>query len=43
MSRFEALIAVIRSGQLSPAQLAAEMQDKVFAAYYRQRAPEGIE
>lgn len=38
MSRFELLIASIRSGQLSPDQIAAEMTDKAFAAYYRQRA-----
>lgn len=37
MSRFEQLIACIRSGQLSPAQIAAEMKDRTFAAYYAQR------
>lgn len=37
MSRFEALIAAIRSGQLTEAQIAAEMRDPVFAAYYNQR------
>lgn len=37
-SRFELLIACIRSGQLSEAQIAAEMTDKAFAAYWRQRA-----
>jgi len=38
MSRFEALLACIRSGQLSDAQLAAEMKDKLFAAYYARHA-----
>lgn len=37
MSRFELLIACIRSGQLSDEQIAAEMRDPAFAAYYKQR------
>lgn len=37
MSRFEALISCIRSGQLSDGQIAAELRDAVFAAFYRQR------
>jgi hypothetical protein len=40
MSRFEALIACIRSGQLSPEQIALELTDPVFAAYYRQQVKE---
>lgn len=38
MSRFEQLFACIRSGQLTEAQIAAEMRDPAFAAYYKQRA-----
>lgn len=37
MSRFEQLLACIRSGQLSEAQIAAEMRDPVFLAYWKQR------
>lgn len=37
MSKFEALIECIDSGQLSARQFVAEMSDPVFAAYYRQR------
>lgn len=37
MSRFELLLSCIRSGQLSAAQIAAELQDKAFAAYWKQR------
>lgn len=37
-SRWELLLAAIRSGQLSSAQEAAEMQDSNFAAYRSQRA-----
>lgn len=37
MSHWEALLTAIRSGQLSPAQEAAEMQDANFAAYRQQR------
>ena len=37
MSEWEALLAAIRSGQLSPAQEAAEMTDSNFAAYRAQR------
>lgn len=36
MSRFSAMIACIRAGQLSPAQIAAELRDPDFAAFYRQ-------
>lgn len=38
MSRFEALLACIRSGQMTAGQVAAEMRDPVFNAYVRQRA-----
>lgn len=37
MSAWDALIVCIRSGQLSEAQIAAEMRDPAFAAYYRQQ------
>lgn len=37
MSHFEQLIACIRSGQLSEAQIAEELRDPVFFAYYRQQ------
>lgn len=37
MNRFELLLACIRSGQMTEAQIAAEMRDPVFAAYCRQR------
>jgi len=37
MSHFEALLACIRSGQLTEEQVAAELSDPVFAAYYTQR------
>lgn len=40
MSRWEMLIACIRSGQLTDAQIAAEMRNAAFAAYYRQRGGE---
>jgi hypothetical protein len=35
MSNFEALLACIRSGQMSEAQIAEVMRDPHFAAYYR--------
>lgn len=38
MSGFESLLACIRSGQMTEAQIAAELRDPVFAAYYQQRA-----
>lgn len=41
MSRFEQLLAIIRSGQMSERQIAAEMRDPVFSAYWRQRAEAG--
>lgn len=37
MSRFELLLACIRSGQMTERQIAAELRDPVFAAYVRQR------
>lgn len=37
MSKWELLLACIRSGQLSEVQIAAEMGNPAFAAYYRQR------
>jgi len=37
MSRFDKLIACIRSGQMSEQQIAEELKDPVFAAYYRQQ------
>lgn len=37
MSRYEALIACIKSGQMSEAQISKELQDVHFAAYYMQR------
>lgn len=36
MSRFVMLIACIRGGQLSPSQIAEELRDPAFAAFYRQ-------
>lgn len=38
MSRFELILACIRSGQMTEAQIAAELRDPVFAAYVRQRS-----
>ncbi|EHJ62180.1 hypothetical protein NSU_0777 [Novosphingobium pentaromativorans US6-1] len=38
MSHFERLIACIRSGQMSEAQISEELRNPVFASYYRQRA-----
>lgn len=38
MSRFERLIACIRSGQISEAQIAEELKDRAFRAYYQQQA-----
>lgn len=38
MSRFEILLACIRSGQMSDAQIAAELREPTFAAYVRQRS-----
>lgn len=40
MSRFELLIACIRSGQLSPKQLETELRNPTFRAYYNQRQGE---
>ena len=37
MSDFDALLACIRSGQMSEAQIADAMRDPHFAAYYKQR------
>jgi len=37
MSHWEALLACIRSGQMSDAQISNELRDSGFAAYYRQR------
>lgn len=37
MSQFEVLLSCIRSGQMTEAQIAAELRDPVFAAYYKQR------
>lgn len=37
MSPFELLLACILSGQLTEAQIAAELRDPAFAAYYKQR------
>lgn len=35
MSRFDLLLACIRSGQMGEAQIAAEMRDPLFRAYWR--------
>jgi len=37
MSKFERILTCIRSGQLTEAQIAAELRDPVFAAYYNKR------
>jgi|GEM_PF-3342569 len=37
MSPFALLLACIRSGQLTEAQIAAELRDPAFAAFYRQQ------
>lgn len=37
MSRFELLLACIRSGQMTEAQIAGALRDRAFAAYVRQR------
>ena len=37
MSPYALLVACIRSGQLSPEQIAAELRDPAFAAFYRQQ------
>lgn len=37
MSKFEQLIACIRSGQLSDEQIADELKDPAFRAYYQQQ------
>lgn len=37
MSPHERLLACIRSGQLTEAQVAAELRDPAFAAYFKQR------
>lgn len=37
MSRFELLIVCIRSGQLTSEQIAAELRDPAFLAFYNQR------
>jgi len=37
MSRFGSLWSSIRSGQLTEAQVAAELRDPTFAAFYRQQ------
>ena len=41
MSRFELLLACIRSGQLSDEQLAAELKDPAFLRFYQTRTTEG--
>ncbi len=38
MSHFERLLACIRSGQLTDAQIAAALRDPQFAAYWRQQS-----
>lgn len=40
MSRFGQLIDCIRSGQLSESQIAEELRDPEFAAFYRQMTHE---
>lgn len=37
MNRFADLLACIRSGQLTEGQIAAELRDPAFAAFYRQQ------
>lgn len=37
MSRFEALLACILSGQMIEAQIVEEMKNMAFLAYYKQR------
>jgi len=37
MSRFELLLACIRSGQMSEREIASELRDPAFSAYVRQR------
>lgn len=36
IEHFKNLVACIRSGQLSPSQIAAELRDPAFVAFYRQ-------
>lgn len=38
MSKFERLIACIRSGQMTETQIAEELKDRAFRAYYQQQA-----
>lgn len=40
MSQLERRLACVLSGQLTERQLAAEMSDRTFAAYHRQRTGE---
>jgi len=37
MSRFELILACIRSGQMSEQQVSEELKDPAFKAYYNQR------